>query len=227
VQRTSHTAKAVPSKGVTPFIRPHTCIHLCSGDAVGAFIEHAHNFEDKPALLCNFDAHKNQTAASWIASKIEDLASMCNTLTYTERPLILPVPARTLIDNDVLESCINAAAQTRLCHQEISLEITDAAISAHTEEATTFTHTFRRKGFRVSVDARNSWAAELPGECWLLVDTLRLKAQDIETEPALQDMIELASSAGVAIVAERAFWRDGEYLARMGIDYALKPRADA
>jgi len=227
MQRTSHTAKPASPKGVTPFIRPHTCMHLCSGDAVGAFIEYAHSFEDKPALLSKSDVHTHQTAANWIASKIEDIASMCDTLDYTERPLVLPVPARTLIDDDVLESCTYAAAQTRLCHQEMSLEITDAAISAHTEEATTFMHTFRRKGFRVSVDARRSWAAELPAECWLLVDTLRLRAQDIETEPALQDVIDLASSAGVAIVAERAFWRDGEYLARMGIDYALKPRADA
>lgn len=202
-------------------------MHLCSGDAVGAFMEYAYNFEDKPALLSNSDIKTHHTAASWIASKIIDMASMCDMIDYIERPLILPVPARTLIDNDVLEFCTNAAAQTRLCHQEISLEITDAAISAHTEEAVTFMHTFRRQGFRVSVDARKSCAGELPGECWLLVDTLRLRAQDIEVEPALQDMIGLASSAGVAIVAERALWRDGEYLARMGIDYALKPRTDA
>lgn len=144
-----------------------------------------------------------------------------------ERPLVLPVPASALSDPDMLDACNHAAAQTRLCNQEISFELTDAAITARPENARIFMHTFRRKGFRVSIDARKSWQSNLPAHDWLLIDTLRLHATSLESEPSLESYIGAASQAGVAIVAQAPYWRDGEYLASLGIDYGLSPRTDA
>ena len=60
-----------------------------------------------------------------------------------------------------------------------------------------------------------------------MVDTLRIRAKDIDTNPDLEDLIETAASAGVAIVAEQPYWRDGDYLARMGVDYGINPRTDS
>ncbi len=221
-------AKPQPNRGqTTPQIRAHNCIHLCSGDTVGAIVEYAQNFEDTPIVFPSGNELIQTSPSDWVGEKILDVAAMCETIECNERPLVMPVPAMVLADPLTLDACIKATAQTRLCHQEISLELTDSAITLHTEEAHAFCHMMRRKGFRVSVDARKTWENDLPGTDWLMVDTLRVRAKDIDTQRDIEDLIEVAASAGVAIIAEQAHWRDGEYLARMGIDYGTKPRADS
>lgn len=211
----------------TPHVRAHNCLHLSSGDTVGAVIEYAQNFEDTAVVFASGTTLTHTRPSDWVGEKILDVAAMCETIDYTERPLVMPVPAMVLTDPFIVEACIKAAAQTRLCHQEISLELTDAAITLHTEDAHTFVHMLRRKGFRVSVDARKSWAGNLPGTDWLMVDTLRIRAQDLDTNPELDHLIETAAAAGVAIIAEQPYWRDGDYLATLGIDYAINPRTDS
>lgn len=210
-----------------PLLRAHNCMHLCSGDTVGAFIEFPQSFEDTPVSFGHNQTSKSAMPSQWISNKILEIATLCETLSFSERPLIVPVPDAILTDQHSLDACLKAATQTRLCNQELSLELTDAAITLHPEEAHAFVHAFRRKGFRVSVDARKSWSNELPGQDWLMVDTLRFNAKDLEANPDIETLIAVAVSAGVAIVAERAYWREGEYLARLGIDYGLYPRTDS
>jgi len=40
-------------------------------------------------------------------------------------------------------------------------------------------------------------------------------------------MIAGAVDAGVSIIADKPKWRDGDYLANMGIEYGVQPRTDA
>lgn len=227
MQRQKLTPHSPHQGQTTPHLRAHNCVHLCSGDTVGAVIEYAQNFEDTPVSFTSGNTQTQTRPSDWVGEKILDAAVMCETIEYTERPLVMPVPAMVLNDPLILDACIRATAQTRLCNQEISLELTDAAITLYREEAHALCHALRRKGFRVSVDARKSWAGDLPGTDWLMVDTLRIRAEDIDTNPDIEDLIETAASAGVAIIAERPYWRDGDYLARMGVNYGINPRTDS
>lgn len=209
-------------------LRVNPAVHLCSGDLVGAFVEHAVKFEDTPALSLRPTTLENRpSAAKWVAEKITELATYCDTTGNTERPLILPIPGIALADAETIDAAVHAAGQTRLCHQEISFELTDAALCAAPAYAEAFIKAARKLGFRVSIDARTSHDASLSPTTWLMIDTLRLRTNDLETQPSLDSKVEIAASAGVAIVAENPFWREGEYLARLGIDYGLSPRTDA
>lgn len=227
MQRTPHSSTAPASEATRSQIRLRPALHLCSGDAVGAFLESAFEFEEKPV----FSSHDRSTVASspsaWVAAQISKLAVLCQLTEATERPIIIPVPAASSGDPNMVEACIDATAQTHLCHQELSLEFTDAALSQYGGDTTQLIRSFRQRGFRVSIDARKSASVSLPAPSWLMIDTLRIKASDIDGDAALESVIDAAASAGVAIVAQRPLWRDGDYLASRGIDYGLSPRADA
>lgn len=208
-------------------LRVNPAVHLCSGDTVGAFVEYAEMFEDRPVFAARMAKAASPSAIDWVADRISDLAIYCETTCTTERPLILPVPGICLTETGMIESCVHAAAQTRLCHQELSFEITDTALATSAHKMRPLLQAFRQRGFRVSIDSRRSWSAEISGECWLMIDTLRVRADDIGQDQDLDRRIETAATAGVAIVAEHARWRDGDLLSDRGIDYGLFPRADA
>lgn len=227
MQQNSQTTQTSPAKSQKARLRVKTCRHLCSGDPVGAFVEFAQDFNDRPDFSGQSTHVGVHAASDWIADRLQDVATLCRTLEYFERPLILPIPASALLDVYMIDACISATAQTRFCNQEISFELTDSALVSHREAAITFMHDFRRKGFRVSVDARKSWQSEIAPHHWLLIDTLRIRANDLEEAERLRAYTKKAAAEGVAIVAEEAYWRDGPHLARQGINYGLSPRADA
>ena len=67
----------------------------------------------------------------------------------------------------------------------------------------------------------------MPGHTWLMIDTLRINANEVDLYEDLEDLVEMARAAGVAIVAQKPYWRDGEYLDSIGIQYGLMPKTDA
>lgn len=224
---TRRIAKTSPRPASSVRLRLTPSVHLCSGDAVGAVAEHAFSYDDRPFLA---NTHKNRApvdACAWVGEKIRDLGVICDTLEFTTRPIILPIPARAIEPAKLLDACTHAVAQTHLCPQEISLELPDATLQVSDSYAKRFIDIFRRNGFRVSIDARKSWHAQMPNYYWLMIDTLRIKAGQIDEDQSLQDMIEAARTAGVAIIAEKPLWRQGDRLASLGIDYGTKPRSDA
>jgi len=221
------TPQTSSAKDVTARIRIKPSMHLCSGDAVGAFAEHARTFDERPNFTHAAHTANQACPAEWIARSISDLAVICDTLGYNDRPIVLPIPACALSQPGLIEACNHAVAQTRFANQEISFEITDAVATTTGAVLQNIITNFRRNGFRVSIDARKSWSARLPATCWLMIDTLRICPHHIDTEADLEDMIDIARTAGVAIVAQKPRWRDGDYLASLGIDYGLNPYADA
>ncbi|MEO1407549.1 MAG: hypothetical protein AAFV54_13820 [Pseudomonadota bacterium] len=191
---------------------------------MGAFVDLPFSFEDRP----NFNLLETQpSVVEWIADLVSDLCRSAVTEGMHERPIVLPIPAASLGRANLVAACMDAVMGSRLCPQEICFELTDAALAASPCDVTTFFRNFRQRGFRIAVDARSSWQADLRASTWLLVDTLRVGFDDGEPSSDLMATVDLASSAGVAIIAERAHWRDGEYLASLGIEYGLHPLADA
>ena len=219
--RTKPDSKVIP-------VRASECYHLMTGDTVGAFVKYAHRFDESVAAMFSASPKTNRSVCDWMHDQILHMDVYCRSLTFIERPLIMPAPDVSLsCVGTLVEACLHAVAQTRFCPQEISLEISSSVIEGNRQEALLFMNAFRRNGFRVSIDARRCWKADLSPSSWLLVDTLRFDASLLDTCQALEEMISIAAEAGVAIVAENAKWRDAEYLHSIGVAYALKPKADA
>lgn len=205
-------------------VRFQPAVHLTTGDLVGAFVETSLAFDDRPI----FKFSENQPSISdWISGLLAELCREATVMEMHERPMVVPVPSASLYHPEIVGACADVMLGSRLCAQEFCFEFTDAALVANQSDINYLFRSYRQRGFRVAIDARNSWQAELNASTWLLVDTLRICLDSCEGEDSLWSMIEVARSAGVAIIAERALWRDADHLAEIGIEYGLKPRADA
>ncbi|MEO0883571.1 MAG: EAL domain-containing protein [Pseudomonadota bacterium] len=205
-------------------VRFHPAVHLNTGDLVGAFVDIPLAYDDRP--IFNLGGQQ-PSVADWMSGTVAELCRVAVGTEMRERPLILPIPAASLCHADTVNACADVLAGSRLCPQEICFEVTDAALVASPLDITALFRSFRQRGFRIAIDARTSWQADLRASTWLMVDTLRVSLNTCDDDDELMALIEVARSAGVAIIAEGALWRDGEYLASLGIEYALHPRSDA
>ncbi|MGA1343808.1 MAG: hypothetical protein ACO33A_12365, partial [Hyphomonas sp.] len=61
----------------------------------------------------------------------------------------------------------------------------------------------------------------------ILIDTLRVDADALETSDELCETVCAARASGILVVADHASWRDGAYLEALGIDAGVAPRPDA
>ena len=205
-------------------------MHLETGEAVLLFAETEKRFEERavfgPAAL-TAESSEAATPAQWMAAQVEAIANDAHNRT-TERPVIVELPLVALIDPDTAVACDAAIARTRLCPQEICLEVQDAALALPAaRNAKDGIEALRRCGFRVSINATRSWQAPMDHSLRLLLDSLRVDARKIEDNVELQDRIEAAACAGMLVIAENANWRDSYYLNELGVEYGFRMRADA
>ena len=206
-------------------------MHLETGDAVLLFAETEKRFEERavfgPTALAA-ESSEAVSPAQWMADHIEAVAHDAHNRT-TERPVIVELPLVALIHPDTAMACDAAIARTRLCPQEICLEIQDAALSlpAATRSAQTHIESLRKCGFRVSLNATRSWQCPLDHQLRLLLDSIRVDARKIEEHQDLQDRIETAAYAGMLVIAENANWRDTYFLNELGVEYGFRMKADA
>ena len=208
-------------------LRLQPSLHLCRGDAVGAFVEPMFDLEDSPRFGPALTMSNRDDLGSRLLKQIEQLAQVCDTTRTDLRPLILPVPARVLEMPSLIDACLTALAHTRLCPQELAFEFTDADMVRNNGFDFGLFRALRMRGLRVAMDARQSWRSQLQPMSWLMIDTLRVRADRVGLDENLDEMIAIAVDAGVSIVAEKPRWRDGDFLARAGIDFGVAPYADA
>ncbi len=205
-------------------------MHLETGDAVLLFAETEKRFEERAVFGRAARAAECSDAVSpaeWMADHIEAVAHDAHNRT-TERPVIVELPLVALIHPDTATACDAAIARTRLCPQEICLEVQDAALALPAaRNAQDHIEALRRCGFRVSLNATRSWQCPLSHSMRMLLDSLHVDARKIESEPELQDRIETAASAGMLVIAENANWRDSYFLSELGVEYGFRMRADA
>ena len=203
-------------------------IHLTSGDIVASLAETPHAFTDTvsfgPAATLNA-AQSNP--AKWLAEKIETVAAAARLLEVTERPIIVRAPVAAFAHSGTGKACEIAAARSKLCPQEICLEFCDSALAASPAEALSRVRLLRQRGFRISIDARKAWNTDVTPALRLCIDTYRVQAESLYSEPTLQDSCERAAEAGISVVAHGARWRDADLLDSYGILYAINPVADA
>lgn len=220
----------------TPLAQPSTkvrtrfvpVVHLVTGEAVTLFAETEKRFEERAVFGRAAPAAERSVPASpsqWLAGQVERIAHEAHSRT-TERPVIVPAPLAALVDPDTALACDAAIRRTRLCPQEICIEIKDAALALPSKDTQAGIEALRRNGFRVSLDSTRSWQASLSTAFRLLLDSIRIDASLLEFEPELEKRIDAASACGMTVIAEKANWRDGDFLAAMGIEYGIRPRAD-
>ena len=220
-----------PMPDILPAIRFAPVVHLQTGETVTLIAETEKRFEERAvfgraaqAAERSGDAHPSP--AVWLAAHIENVANDAHTSTAL-RPVIVSAPLAALLHPDTPTACDAAIRRTRLCPQEICIEISDAALALPSGDSQSAIEALRRCGFRVSLNAARSWQTPLSASLRLLLDSIRIDAQHLETEPELEKRVETAIACGMSVIAENVRWRDGEYLASLGIDHGLRPRADA
>lgn len=205
-------------------------MHLETGEAVLLFAETEKRFEERAVFgpaTSTAEGSEVASPAHWMAEQVEAIANDAHNRS-TERPVIVELPLVALVHADTAMACDAAIARTRLCPQEICLEVQDAALALPAaRNAKDSIEAFRRCGFRVSINSTRSWQAPLDHSLRLLLDSIRVDARKIDGNEDLQDRIEAAASAGMLVIAENANWRDSYYLNELGIEYGFRMRADA
>jgi hypothetical protein len=205
-------------------------MHLESGDAVLLFAEAEKRFEERAVFgRVALAAERSEAAspAEWMAERVEEVAHDAHYRT-TERPVILPIPMAALIHADTAVACDAAVSRTRLCPQEICLEVDDAALATPSNHnAMEGIEALRRCGFRVSLNASRSWQAPLCYSLRVLLDSMRVDARKLEGEEELLDRIDAAACSGMLVIAENAYWRDSDFLNEVGVEYGFRMKADA
>jgi hypothetical protein len=117
--------------------------------------------------------------------------------------------------------------RSSLLPQEIRIDFADAAIVALEDLALDRLDAFRRRGFRVGLDARKTWRTPMGARARVTFEAVRLDMPSMESLDIPMTRLEVASAEGVALIAENVRWRDAEKLAEAGIYFALAPRADS
>jgi len=219
------------SSSTASAIRFAPVVHLQTGETMTLIAETEKRFEERAVFgRAVFAAECSDAAspspAAWLAAHIEQVANNAHQRTH-QRPIMVAAPLAALMHPDIAVACDSAIRRTHLCAQEICIEITDAAMALPSTDTQSTIEALRRCGFRVSLDATRSWQTPLSTGMRLLLDSLRIDAQQLELEPELENRVEAAVSCGMTVIAENAAWRDGDYLASLGIDYGLRPRTDA
>ena len=208
-------------------LRLRTTVHLCGGDTVGAFVDPMYRLDDSPKFGPATVDISASDLESRLINQLAELASYCETMGVSTRPLIMPVPICVLETPSLIDTCLSMIKHTRLCPQELAFEFTDAELVRHAGFEFNLFRSLRMRGIRVAIDARKTCRSQLQPMSWLMVDTLRISSERINLDQALDDMIASAVDAGVSIIADKPKWRDGDYLANMGIEYGVQPRTDA
>lgn len=201
---------------------------LLSGEAASLIVQHREGFDER-VRFGRFETPEDGVQpdpALWLAERVERAAFSEAMAPGAFRPIFVPAPDAAFEHENTPMACRAAVARSQLLPQEFCLEFTDAALVLAREEAERHVRAFRRRGFRVSLDLRRSQHSALSHALRLMLDTIRVRAEDIARDEVSRT-VEAAVAAGVCVIAEGPYWRDAEALARQGIAYALEPKADA
>lgn len=214
-----------PQENSPNAIRFTPVLNLCSGEAVTLLAETMKGFEERVSFGPATDKQVPQSPATYIADHLLKIARLAHKQSEV-RPVIVPISMAALIHTDTPMACDAAIRRTMLCHQEICFEVTDATLAVPSPEARKGLTALRKLGFRLSLDATRSWQSPLSTDLRILFENMRIDSRQIESEQGLGARIEAASSCGMQVIAENANWRDGDWLSHLGIDLAVRPRAD-
>jgi hypothetical protein len=208
-------------------MRLEPIIRLSDGmpDGMNARIDPAH--ED----MCTFRTGPSDgyvSAAAWTRVAIEMSIDLANERGEELRPISILLPMAALKDPDLALACEAGASRVRALPQEIRLDVLDGPLWAEGAEGFDVLERLRKRGFRLGLDARQSWRTPMGALARELFEAVRVSSQDLaHAEDGLATKVEASAAAGIKIIAENARWQDAARLLGQGVGYALAPRADA
>lgn len=208
-----------------PRLRFRPVVRLSDGSAFGMHAEADIAFEDtfRARHLTDVDL---PSAAGWLGDLIERACRLAQDTQTMPRPMSILAPMAALADKDAPMAAEAAVARAGALAQEIRLDFSDASVCALEDLALDRVDAFRRRGFRVGLDARTSWRTAMGARARLTFEAVRLDPSRCEALEIPMTRIEVASADGIALIAENVRWRDAEKLADMGVHFAVSPRAD-
>ncbi|MGB2074615.1 MAG: hypothetical protein ACPHYE_05265, partial [Henriciella sp.] len=109
---------------------------------------------------------------------------------------------------------------------EFSFEVSLGALASTRSTPSQLLKPFADAGFHITLDATQfdgGSALDITPE---LIGAIKIDAGWVDTEENTH-LLEQARRENWAVIAENAAWRDGEYLASLGVHYAIQPRTDA
>lgn len=218
----SATPRLEPSR-----VRLVPVVHLVAGDMLGMAAEEAVEFEERVSFGPAAASAPEADPAKWLAERLVRIASAAWNNNAMGRPILVPAPMTALAHANTAVACDAAVRRTTMCQQEFCLMFSDAAFAAESVDCTSRVARLRKAGFRVGIDMRRSWHTALSDGLRLMIDTIRVDADALETSADLQETVSIARECGILVVADNASWRDGDFLEQTGVSGAVAPRSDA
>ncbi len=209
-----------------PTVRFAPVVHLVKGDIVNTIAETPKRYEERVSFGESGLIAECISPALWLAHHVETVATLALRENVSARPIIIEAPIAAMMHPDTPMACEAAAARSRICPQEVCIEVTDASLSQSKADVTRSIEALRRRGFRVGVNATKSWCTPLDTGLRLMLDSVRVDANHLWREEDLMKRIDAAVSCGIAVIAENARYRDGDDLAVLGIELGVKPAVD-
>ena len=207
-----------------PKLRFRPVVRLGDGAPFGMHVETDITFEDAfhPRLAAGATP---PSVAGWLGDLIERAARLAHD-TETARPVSITAPMAALADSDAPMAAEAGVKRSSLLPQEVRIDFLDASVVAMEDLALDRIDAFRRRGFRIGLDARKSWRTPMGQRARMTFEAVRLEPGRIEDLDVPMTRLEVAAADGVALIAENVRWRDAEKLAEQGIHFAMSPRAD-
>lgn len=228
--RASHlrlvVSEAAPVAVRLPRLRFQPVVRLADGAAFGMHAEADIAFEDtfNPRHLNDASL---PSAAAWLGDLIERAGRLAQDAGTNLRPISITAPLAALADRDGPMAAEAGARRANLLPQEFRIEFPDAAVTGLEDLALDRVDAFRRKGFRVGLDARKSWRMPMGARARMSFEAVRVDVARLDQLEIPVTRLEVAAADGVALIAENVRWRDVEKLAEKGVHFAVSPRADS
>ncbi len=168
-----------------------------------------------------------ESPTEWLLLCLRKLAQSARQFDVGVRPLHVPMPLSILQDPEAPERAARIAETEDFCTQEFILEFQDATLAATEDGVLDRMEAFRRKGFRIALDARLSSAAPFGARLRSAVERLRVTEFDLLNDETVQMRADIVSCLGGKVIIDRARGTNADLLRSFGATHALKLLADA
>lgn len=224
--RTRAEQQSPKARSVAP-LRFEPVVHLVKGDIVNLIAETPKRYEERVSFGMSGLIAERISPALWLAHEVELAAQAAYREQATARPILLSAPVAAMMHPDTPMACDAAAARSKICPQEICIEVDDSSLAQSRDDVRKSIEALRRRGFRVGINATRSWCTPLDTSLRLMLDCVRIDANKLWTAEDLMGRVDAAVACGMAVIAENANYRDGDELAAIGVELGVRPRADA
>lgn len=211
------------TNGPQPFrSRFEPCLQLPDGEIDFPLTRVDPLFEDQPLVGVCYTSPD-----LWLVDCLKRLCLAARQFDVGTRPLHVPMPLAILRSNDAPEMCLNAVKSEDCCPQEFILEFQDSTLAQTEEGVLDGMEAFRRKGFRIGLDARRSSVAPFGARLRSAVERMRVTEFDLMNDDEVQMRAEIVSGMGGDVILDRASWKNVDLLRDFGATHAQKLLADA